>query len=237
MTSNTPFFQAFGLLLFGRPRRAVVEKVKRLGALGELYELFGELLADRLLGRSEQGVNSRERLLTPKVTFWAFVFQALDPGSSCREVVRKIEAWWRWAQQDRAPQPALSPSAYCQARGRLEMQTLRLLGEHLSWSLERRVRGSQEWLGRRVKIVDGTTLSMPDMPGNQRCRPQPASQKPGLGFPCMKVVGLFSLASGGLEHYATGTLHQHKSVLFRSLWQRLSKGEVTLADRRGGGGG
>lgn len=231
MPSNTPFFQAFGPLLFGRRSRLQVEKVKRLGSLGELYELFGEMLPERLLGRRERGVNSRERILTPKVTFWAFVSQALDPGSSCREVVRKIEAWWRWMQKDRGPRPALSPSAYCQARGRLEMQTLRLIGEHLSWSLERRVRGEQEWCGRRVKIVDGTTLSMPDTPANQQSWPQPTSQKAGLGFPCMKLVGIFSLASGGLEDYATGTLHEHESVLFRSLWERLSKGEVILADR------
>ena len=125
MPSNTPFFQAFGPLLFGRRARLQVERIRRLGSLGELYELFGEMLPERLLGRRESGVNSRERMLTPKVTFWAFVSQALDPGSSCREVVRKVEAWWRWMQKDRAPQPALTPSAYCQARGRLEMQTLR----------------------------------------------------------------------------------------------------------------
>lgn len=47
----------------------------------------------------------------------------------------------------------------------------------------------------------------------------------------MKLVGIFSLASGALEHYATGTLHQHESVFFRSLWGGLKKAEVVLADR------
>ena len=232
MPASTPFFQAFGPLLFGRRRRLQIEKIKETASLGELYELFGELLPDRLLGKSERGANSRERLLTPKVTFWAFVSQALDGGrSSCREVVRKIEAWWRWSQRDRDTQPALTPSAYCQARARLDMETLRLIHGHLCWSLDRRVGTRELWHGRRVKIVDGTTLSMPDTAANQQRWPQPSSQKPGLGFPCMKVVGLFSLASGGLQAYATGTLHEHESVLFRSLWDRLEKNDVVLGDR------
>ena len=146
-------------------------------------------------------------------------------------MVRKVEAWWRWMQKDRREEAALTPSAYCQARARLDMQTLRLIHGHLAWSLERRVPGSQLWLGRRVKIVDGTTLSMPDTSGNQQRWPQSTSQKEGLGFPCMKLTGIFCLASGGLADDATGTLHQHESVLFRSLWERLEKGDVMLGDR------
>ncbi len=170
-------------------------------------------------------------MLTPKVTFWAFVSQVFDVGSSCRDVVRKVEAWWRWSQKEPASAEGLTPSAYCQARARLDDQTLRVIFQHLCWSLERRVRTEQLGLDRRVKIVDGTTFSMPDTPENQSCWPQPTSQKEGLGFPCMKMVGLFSLGSGGLESYATGTLHQHESLLFRELWSGLHKGDIILGDR------
>jgi len=40
------------------------------------------------------------------------------------------------------------------------------------------------WLfhGRVVKIVDGTTVLMPDTPENQAAYPQLDSQAPGLGF-------------------------------------------------------
>ena len=208
-----------------------MEKVRRFDSLGELYELFGEFLPDHLLSMSEEGANSRERIFTPKVTFWAFVSQVLDVGSACRDAVRRVEAWWRWMQKDRTGEAPLSPSAYCQARARLEMQTLRLLHGHLAWSLDRRVTSAQLWLGRKVKIVDGTTLSRPDTPGNQQSWPQPSTQKEGLGFPCLKLTGIFSLASGGLEDDATGTLHQHESMRFRSLWDQWEKGAVMLGDR------
>jgi len=37
----------------------MASQVKHLRSLGEIYELFGEMLPDRLLGRTENGVNSR----------------------------------------------------------------------------------------------------------------------------------------------------------------------------------
>jgi hypothetical protein len=232
MPVKTPFFHAFGPLLFGRRARKVASQLKELRTLGEIYELFGEMLPEGLLGLKESGVNSRDRMLTPQVTFWAFVSQVFDVGSACRDAARKVEAWWRWSQKEPpASGESLTASAYCQARGRLDYQTLRMIFDHLSWSLERRVRTAQLWLDRRVKIVDGTTFSMPDTPGNQRSWPQPTSQKEGLGFPCMKMVGVFSLGSGGLEDYAMGTLHQHESVLFRELWSNLHKGDIILGDR------
>jgi len=232
MPTKTPFFQAFGPLLFGRRARKVAGKVKALRSLGEIYELFGEMLPKGLLGRNKSVVNSRERILTPEVTFWAFVSQVFDGDSSCRDVARKVEAWWRWSQKEPVEATeSLTASAYCQARGRLDYQTLRMIFDHLSWNLERRVRTQQLWRERRVKIVDGTTFSMPDTPDNQSSWPQPTSQKEGLGFPCMKMVGLFSLGSGGLEDFTTGTLHQHESVLFRELWSDLHKGDVILGDR------
>ena len=43
-----------------------------------------------------------------------------------------------------------------------------------------------------VKIVDGTMCSMPETAPNRERWPQSSWQKPGLGFPLMKLVGLFS---------------------------------------------
>ncbi len=39
------------------------------------------------------------------------------------------------------------------------------------------------WRGRPVRLVDGTTVTMPDTPANQAAYPQSRSQPPGLGFP------------------------------------------------------
>lgn len=231
MPNRTPFFQAFGPLLFGRPARRTIRQLKRLNSLQELYELFGYLIPERLLEASAQGVNSRERIFTARVTFWAFAAQILSPGSSCREIVRRVDAWWQSAAKDEV-QLSGSTSAYCQARARLDPAALELVCGHLCWSLERNVLSEERWLGgRAVKIIDGTCLSMPDTPANQALWPQPSSQQASLGFPMMKLVGLFSLGSGALLETATGNLHVHESVLFRALWDKLQQEDVVLADR------
>ena len=89
MAATTPFFKAFGPLLFGRPTRNAAAKIKAgVQSLGDLYELFGGLFSEKLFALEERGLNSRERVFSPQVTFWAFVAQVLSPDSPCREAVR-----------------------------------------------------------------------------------------------------------------------------------------------------
>jgi hypothetical protein len=230
MPNHTPFFQAFGPLLFGRATGRRIERLTRLKSLEELYAIFGDLFPQRLLSPTDKGANSRQRSLPAQVTFWAFIWQVLSPGSSCRETVRKVDAWWQRGQK--LTRSGLSPSAYCQARARLDSQTLDLINRNLAWNLERNRLWAEQWLKQRVvKIVDGTMCSMPDTAANQERWPQSTSQKPGLGFPLMKLVGIFSLGSGALLEHSSGDLHVHESQLFRQLWGSLQKGDIILADR------
>jgi hypothetical protein len=85
--------------------------------------------------------------------------------------------------------------------------------------------------GRRVRVVDGSSCSMPDTPANQARYPQPRRQKPGCGFPVMRFVALFSLATGALIAVAQGPLSEHERTLWRRLWDVLKRGEIVLADR------
>jgi len=145
--------------------------------------------------------------------------------------VRRIEAWWQ-ELAGAGEAPSGSTSAYCQARARLDPAILTLVRAEIAWSLERNILNQERWLhGRSVKIVDGTGLSMPDTPENQALWPQSSEQVAGCGFPAMKLVGLFSLASGALLETVTGNKHAHESALFRQLWAKLQKGDILLADR------
>ena len=87
------------------------------------------------------------------------------------------------------------------------------------------------WLGHEVKVLDGSSATLPDTPANQRAFPQQKMQKPGCGFPLLRFVGLFSLTTGALLAAATGNIHQAELCLFRKIWQYLKAGDVLLADR------
>jgi hypothetical protein len=88
------------------------------------------------------------------------------------------------------------------------------------------------WLGLRVGVVDGTTISMPDTEANQAEWPQSRTQKAECGFPIMKLVGLFSLATGAAHTLVSGTLHDAEQTLLPRLWNTLTGGfDLLLGDR------
>jgi hypothetical protein len=82
-----------------------------------------------------------------------------------------------------------------------------------------------------VKVLDATTLTAMDTPANQKEFPQHPDQAPGCGFPLLRMVGLFCLASGALLGWATGDYWQSEMALTATLWDLLKPGEVLLADR------
>ncbi|MBN1917470.1 MAG: IS4 family transposase, partial [Verrucomicrobia bacterium] len=167
----------------------------------------------------------RRRVFTAATTFWLFLSQVLGPARACpaRSGVRNAQAWL--TQTDLSP----STSAYCQARARLSQTMLDKLLAHLVDQLPHH--GGARWMGRLVTVVDGTTLSMPDTPDNQRAYPQSSRQRPGCGFPTMRLAALFSLATGALVGVASGSLHVHERTLWRGLWPLMENGSVVLADR------
>ena len=75
---------------------------------------------------------------------------------------------------------------------------------------------------------------MPDTPENQAVFPQPSHQKPGLGFPMIRLVALTSLAAGSIINYHYGP-YQGKQTdelsLFSQLINCLSLGDLLMADR------
>jgi len=186
------------------PSRPLRSHARRLAALPvkRLVSLAAPILRFRAAGKS------RQRVFTPAATFWIFLSQVLSPTRTCREALRGAQAWIRAGRKsDLSP----STSAYCQARARLPQKTLDKTFHVLARAL--RDAGAQLWMNRRVNVLDGTSLSMPDTPENQSLYPQSSRQKPGCGFPIMRLVAVFSLATGALLGVAKGALHVNERTL------------------------
>lgn len=197
-------------------------------ALGELISLFGPAMDPALPVHTPAASKMRDRIFTPRVTFWAHLSQILTRGSSCRQAVLKVQALRLSLKQ---PPMSASTSAYCQARARLSGDLLKSIGTHIVERLEAKIQPRDLWMERHVKIVDSTSTSLPDTARNQKQWPQPSGQKMGCGFPVMKICGLFSLATGALISSVQSHLHVHDGRLFAKLWRWLSPGDVILADR------
>lgn len=84
-----------------------------------------------------------------------------------------------------------------------------------------------------VKLVDGTTISMPDTPENQECYPQPNTQAPGLGFPLARLVMVICLTTGAALDMTVGPNSGKGSGelgLVRCLLEGFCPGDVMFAD-------
>jgi len=207
-----------------------VKKVRQQ-SLVRLERLFGELIESDLLSQAKAGSNSRKRIFTLERTFWGFLYQALNPGSSCREIVRQVQALLALHNDD-PPFVDEDTAAYCQARSRLPMERLKSIRHKVAGKAEQLMpEATRLWHGLQVKVVDGTSATLPDTPKNQKVYPQSRTQKPGCGFPVMKLIGVFSLSSGVLIDYVRGNKHHHEISLLQRLLGLFGPGDLVLADR------
>jgi hypothetical protein len=226
---STPDFAPWRARLAAH-RRALPRLDSPQPLLHQLEGLFGGLMAQHWLCPTDEGTGSRQRQWPLRLTFWTFLAQLLCPGSgsSCRAAVRQAQAQ---ARLEGRPVPQDDTSAYCQARRRWPLEKLQEFILKVGVTLQQRAPPAAQWCGRWVKVIDGTTLTALDTPESQKDFPQPASQKPGCGFPLLRLVGLFSLASGALLGYATGAYAVSELSLATRLWELLDPGDVLLGDR------
>ena len=170
-------------------------------------------------------------IYTPAVTVWVFLSQCLSPDHSCCDAVARLIAW-RLAC---GLKPCSAETgAYCTARGDLPEEALHGLARETGRQVEDQSPETWLWHGRKVRVADGSTVTMPDTPANQAAYPQQKSQKPGCGFPLARILVVFSLSVGTVLDAAIGK-YQGKQTgensLFRQLYPTLANGDVVLADR------
>ena len=198
---------------------------------GSGIELHNVLPAHEL----EEAVQSyagdyRDRVYAPLTTLALFMSQALSQDGACQDAVARHVS----ERSGRGMVPcSLSTGPYCKARARLPMQLVVHLQRQVGRHLVKRIPQSWRWRGRAVKLLDGTTVSMPDTSANQEVFPQYPRQKAGLGFPLARVVGILCLGSGAVLDWAMGPYQGEGSseqALFRTLLDGLEAGDVVLAD-------
>jgi hypothetical protein len=221
-----------------RNQGAVVHQVETLQRqFAEARGLpFAELLSPELIEKlfKDHEAGFRERDYPPLITLAMFLSQCHDADQSLRQAVARLVAH-RVAQGE--AESSSNTGAYCKARQRLPEKVLADLTRHTGRELLRAAPAAWRWHGRHVKIVDGSTASMPDTPANQEAYPQMASQKPGLGFPILRFLVIFSLAVGTVLDAAfcpfkgKGT---SELSMFRNLHDSLDEGDVVLGDRHFG---
>ena len=177
------------------------------------------------------GIDSYNSMYDPVTTIWLFLSQVMHANPTLAATV-EIFCAWRVGQGLTAC--STQTGAYCTARQRLSERLLAKLARHTGKAADQAAPQPWRWLGRTVKLFDGSTVSMPDTAENQAAYPQSRSQAPGVGFPIARIGVMFSLAVGtvldlGIRRWAGK--FQSELAMFRDMIRRLDPGDVVLTDR------
>lgn len=192
---------------------------------------FNQLTSPELLATVDNLLPEyRERYYPPTETLSMFLAQVLNADRSCQYAVNHA-----LVQRVANGLPALSVStgAYCRARKRLPLEMVTRLVHVTSTHLEARTPTEWRWKNKPVYLIDGTSMTMPDTPENQARYPQQGGQRPGLGFPICRLLGIVSLSSGAIMQASVGRFQgkgSDEQSLLRGLLNHVSENDVIVGD-------
>lgn len=209
-------------------QKRITRRIKETDSTG----FFNLLTSPQLLDCVEEHLpEHRERLYPPTATLAMFLSQALNADASCQKVVNDVAVQ---RTCDGLSTGSVRTGGYCRARQRLPVEMISSVAKRAGKLMTSRMPTGWHWKNRAVKMVDGTTVSMPDTAANQASYPQIYNQKPSLGFPLARIVGVICLSTGAIQHAAIGACKGKAGseyALFLQLLDSLSAGDILLADR------
>jgi hypothetical protein len=230
--SFTPFFPAWRSRFNRGPRTlfsAGLDGLRRC-TLDKWEERFVPLLAG-LPELTAAGASARERPYSPRRTWWCFLWQMIRCNCSCEEVVRQLQAM---LVLEGRPTVDGNTSGYCQARARLPEALLLAAMAASAKAADKRVSPSEALQGRVIKVLDGTTLTLPDTEENQKEYPQPSSQMPGCGFPQMQLLVVWSARGAVVLDYVKGNHHHGEMRLLNQVCPTFKRQDIIVYDRAAG---
>jgi hypothetical protein len=226
---QTPFFPAWRARFSRRPASAVAATYAGLRrcTLDQLEARFAPLLTG-LTRVAPASATARERPYSVRRTWWCFLWQMLGGNVSCREVVRQLQAMF---VLEGRPAVDEGTSAYCQARARLPDDLFPAALRASAQAASARVAPGTALQGRPVKMLDGTTLVVPDTPANQAAYPQSKSQAPGCGFPLVTLLAVWDARGAALADVELGHQQYSELRLLHQLAPRLAPKDIVVYDR------
>jgi hypothetical protein len=213
----------------GRTLPAVCAELRRC-TLDKLEDFLATFLVG-LAALDPARASARERPYSVRRTWWCFLWQMLQVNGTCQQVVTQLQA--QLALTGRPPVDDHN-SAYCQARGRLPEPLLVAALHASAAAADERCAVATALQGRVLKVLDGTTLTLPDTPQNQKSYPQPETQKNGVGFPQLHLLVVWSARGGGVLDHVRGSNRDGEMRLLHRLLPALTAGDIVVYDRAAG---
>jgi hypothetical protein len=208
------------------------QRIRSVAANCDSYSFFNLLTGPEMLSEVEELLpkEHRERQFPPTETLSMFLAQAMREDRSCQKAVN--DAAVKRVVSGLSP-CSTATGGYCQARKRLPLEMVSTLTCYTGELMNSKVPQQWRWHGKRVHLIDGTTTTAPDTVANQAIYPQQSLQKPGLGFPLVRIVGIICLSSGAVLNASLGGYSgkgSSEQTLLRGMLDTFSHGDLVMGD-------
>lgn len=167
----------------------------------------------------------RHSPLRPTFVAWLILAMTLFREKSIPNVMAQLIAAAR-GKRPAIPLKPVTDSAISQARARMGPEPMRGLFR----SLAEEVRPDGSFQGFRVWSVDGTHLTMPDTPSNERAFGRPKASRGRSAWPQMKAVMLTDTVTHRVRDAAFGGSRESERELAKPLLATLGEGDLALID-------
>ncbi len=208
------------------------QQIQAVAKNNDAYGFFNLLTGPDMLSKVEALLPEihRERQFPPTETLSMFLAQAMNEDRSCQKAVNDTAV--------KRIVGGLSPcstntSGYCQARQRLPLEMVSALACYTGELMNKEIPSDWRWHGKRVHLIDGTTVGLPDTAANQAVYPQPSGQAPGIGFPMCRLMGVICLSSGAILNASLSSIKGKGSgeqSLLRGMLDTFTAGDLVLGD-------
>ncbi|MGC9261786.1 MAG: IS4 family transposase, partial [Phycisphaerae bacterium] len=188
-------------------------------ALQRINNQLPELLSEEFVGglAREVGWQWRKRVLSPVVMIHLLILQILHRNTA-------------YSHLPRASKLPFTAAAFCQAKRRLPQALLARLIESV-WLRCSKADDSTLFHGHRTVYTDGSAASMPDTQLLQDRYGMPSGMKEGCGFPVLKLLMLFDVATGLIRQVLIHAYRRHELPLVQQLHGLLQRGDLLIGDR------
>ena len=206
--------------------------------LGAALDQFRSLIDPRMLEELQPA--GPASVYTPWVTVWLLVYQRLNRNATLEtavaELLQSLESFAVTNKRAREGTLSSRTGSYSRSRSRLRVDVADAVADHVS----RAVAGtaSPSWSGRRVFILDGTTVALSSQKALRERWPPGRNQHGENTWPIPLLVVAHELESGAAVRPEIGAMSganaDSELSLAKQLIGRLPAQSVLMADRNFG---
>jgi hypothetical protein len=199
--------------------------------------VYEEIVPAQVIRELYKGSNRKyyERILSPFLLLWGFLFQRLNPDHTC-------DAAWSYLSGDNIQEQfglqrqteqakSESTSAYCQARKRLPLEIAKKVLAHTAKAIGQKAGENGLWRGWRVNLFDGSTLQLAASTELSDHYGTNKNQYKTGHWPLMRIVAGFDFFTGAANGVAEGPYEVSEHPLAVTLIKELGVSWLHMGDR------